>query len=179
MTESQPSQVRRLSLERTPEKNDIWAAAEAHAEEMDVENVKRAHPDGDSSIWYCPTVTIGSAYRAERLFDQYSIETVYDLGAGDCRFSLWLDRRGYDVVAYEINEELVNGVAKRFCLGDIDLRNEDYYEDFDSLTGSKVAVVCFGGTNELPSVPDHGLAIEGYSEIGITAWYDGQEVAKW
>jgi len=42
-----------------------------------------------------------------------------------------------------------------------------------------VAVVAFGGTNELPRPPEQGLGIEGYAETGITAWYAGDVVGHW
>lgn len=166
-----------IELDYRPEKDHIWAAAETHAEHLDLTNHRPEHPDRE--LWYVPTVTIWSAARALGVFEEYGITTVYDLGSGDCRFSLWLDRQGYDVVAYELNEELANAVRNRFYLGDMEIRVRDYYEDYDSMLGEDVAVVAFGGTNELPYVPDTGVGIEGYSEIGRTVYHDGDAVGFW
>lgn len=168
----------RVELDEKPEKNDIWMEATANATEIVVSGDPTELEDKDRVCWYCPTVTIWDAHRLVKLAERHGIQRVADLGSGDCRLSLWLDDQGYDVVAYELNEDLVDGVRSRFG-HDLELRRRDYYEDFDELVGPETAVVCFGGTNELPYVPDEGLAIEGYGEIGITAWYGGQEVAKW
>lgn len=177
-SDQRPTHLKLESLP-DPEDDDVWQAARENAEEIVVTSVREELPDRDRTLWYCPTVSLFDAYRAKKLFERYGIERVYDLGAGDCRFSLWLAERGYDVVAYELNEELVAGVRDRFDLDDMELRKRDYYDDFGELAGSDTAVVCFGGTNELPHVPDVGLAIEGYCEIGITAWYDGEVIATW
>lgn len=164
-------------LDTTPEKDHIWAAAEVHAENLDIPDHRPPHPERE--LWYVPTLTIWDAHRAEELFSEYGIERVYDLGAGDCRFSLWLSRRGYDVVAYELNHDLAESVRERFWLKNMELRQRDYYEDYDDLVDAGTAVVAFGGTNELPSVPDEGIGIQGYGETGITAWYEGRRIAAW
>jgi hypothetical protein len=165
-----------VKLDGTPQKDHIWAAAEVHAEELAVD-VRPPHPQRE--LWYVPTATVWDAHRAEKLFREYGIQRVCDLGAGDCRFGLWLDRRGYDVVAYELNEAIAAAVADRFHLGNMELRVRDYYADYDELSASDTAVVAFGGTNELPTIPSAGLAIQGYAETGVTVWYSGEEVARW
>lgn len=167
----------RIALEECPEKDHIWAAAEVHAENLDLSEARPSHPERE--LWYCPTASIWDAHRAEKLFQEHGINRVYDLGAGDCRFSLWLERRGYDVVAYELNSELVAAVRDRFHLGSLELRDRDYYADYDALLAPEAAVVAFGGTNELPRPPEQGLGIEGYAETGITAWYAGDVVGCW
>jgi hypothetical protein len=166
-----------LELDETPEKDHIWAAAEVNAEEMQIETARPDHPE--RTLWYCPTASIWDAHRAKALFERYDLEQVYDLGAGDCRLALWLDRQGNDVVDYELNSDIVASVCDRFSLGGLELREQDYYPGYDALTGPHIAVVAFGGTNELPRVPDEGLAIEGYSETGVRACYGGKEVARW
>lgn len=166
-----------VELADTPRKDHIWAAAEVHAENLDLVDHRPPHPERE--LWYVPTAGIWDAHRARALFERYGIKRVYDLGAGDCRFALWCDRQGYDVVAYELNDELVTAIDERFWLGDMELRMQDYYEDYDGLNAPDAAVVAFGGTNELPYVPDEGLAIQGYSETGVTAWYNGEVVAGW
>jgi len=164
----------RVALEERPEKDHIrGAAAEVHAENLDLSEARPAHPERE--LWYCLPASIWDAHRAEKLFREYDIDRVYDLGAGDCRFSLWLERRGYDAVAYELTSELVAAVRDRFHFGDLELRERDYY----ALVASDAAVVAFGGTNELPHPPEQGLGIEGYAETGITAWHAGDVVGRW
>lgn len=170
--------VGKVELDHRPEKDHIWAAVEVFADELDLEDNRPDHPG--RCLWYVPTVTIRDAHRARQLFERYDIETVYDLGAGDCRFALWLDRQGYDVVAYELNAELFEAVRDRFWLGDLDLRCRDYLEDVDAdRLGPETALVAFGGTNGLTDTPPAGLAIHGYGETGTKVWYDGEPVAAW
>jgi hypothetical protein len=82
-------------------------------------------------------------------------------------------------VAYEIRETLVEAVRESFDRERLEVRCGDYYEDYESLTAPDAAVVAFGGTNELPHIPDRGLAVEGYGEIGIKAYASGELVAVW
>lgn len=168
--------------EYTAEKPHIWAAVEVWSESF-IESVDPTDsepiPDANRGSWFCPCVTIYDAERALSLCDEYGIERVVDLGAGDFRFSLYADRQGFDVVAYETLGDLVDSVTDRFDMGGIDVRQHDYYADFEELVGRDTAVCCFGGTNELPRVPSDGLAVEGYFETGITAWNAGDVVAEW
>lgn len=166
-----------LPLQAEPEKDHIWAAVEVFAEELDRVDERPSHPRRD--LWYAPTVTIRDAYRIDALCRVYGIDRVADLGAGDCRLALWFDRRGYDVAAYELNADLVDAVTERFHLGDINLRMRDYYGDYADLVGPGTAVVAFGGTNELPYIPESGLAVQGYWESGVTAYHDGEVIARW
>lgn len=166
-----------ITLEAEPEKDHIWAAVEVFTENLDLDETRPDHPERE--LWYAPTIGIRDAYRAEALFEEYGVRHVHDLGAGDCRLALWLDRRDFDVVAYELNPELVEAVQQRFSLGSVDLRRRDYYEDYDDLVASDAAVVAFGGTNVLPYIPETGLAIQGYWEKGVTAYYDGECIAQW
>lgn len=169
--------VELVELDEPPKKNHIWAAVEVFAEGLELETNRPAHPRRE--LWYVPTVTIYDAHRADKLFQKYGIETVCDLGAGDCRFSLWCDRQGYDVIAYELNHELVEAVRNRFHLGDMELRERDFESDYQQLTGPNVAVVAFGGTNHLPNPPQEGLGIQGYGETGYKVWYNGERSAVW
>lgn len=155
----------------------LWAAVDVFSEHLEDVPRRPFHPE--RHLEYVPTVIPKDAARLRALLDHYGIDAVADLGAGDLRVSLWLDRRGYDVVAYELNEYLVEAVEGRFDLGAVELRSRDYHEDFDQLVEAGRAVVCFGGTNELPYVPEEGLAVQGYWESGVTAWYDGEVVARW
>lgn len=166
-----------VDLDHTPKKNHIWAAAEVHADQLDIPEHRPSHPD--RTLWYVPTISIWDAHRIDQLLTDYDIESVYDLGAGDFRLSLWLDRRGYDVTAYELNHHLVESIRDRFHLGNLEIRQRDYYEDYHHLTGPDAAVIAFGGTNELPEIPDRGLAIQGYGETGVRAYYDGEVVGLW
>lgn len=169
--------IKSSDLEERPEKNHIWAAAEVHAENMDIHTARPDHPKRE--LWYVPTCSIWDAHKARKIFERYGIERVVDLGAGDCRFSLWCDREGYDVIAYELNYEIASSVNDRFDLGGIDLRVRDYHDDYDELISAGTAVVAFGGTNTLPHPPNEGIGIEGYSEIGVKCWHSGELVATW
>lgn len=165
-------------IEEPPTINHIWAAAMTHSERLELPE-HRFDIDAEREAWFVPTVSIWSAERARLLCEEYGIERVYDLGAGDCRFALWMEREGYEVIAYEINETLARSVRERFHLGNLEIRCRDYYDDYPNLIGPESAVIAFGGTNELPHVPEEGLAIEGYSEIGRTAHYNGEVIAVW
>lgn len=169
--------VYRPELPGRPEPTPVWDAADELAEDVVLSSARPSHTKRE--LWYCPTVTIWDAHRADLLFEEHGIERVCDLGSGDCRFSLWCARQGYDVVAYELNPDLVEAVRERFPLDDMELRERDYYEDYDDLVAPDAAVVAFGGTNELPHPPETGLGIEGYGEIGIRAYHDGEVVAAW
>ena len=165
-------------FETSPEPTERWNAAEQLGEETDVPPPTQIG-DTDRKAWYCPTTSIWDAHRARHILDAYGVERVYDLGGGDCRVGLWLAEEGYDVVAYELLTPLAEAVRERF--GDtprFEIRNRDYFEDYDECV-SEGAVIAFGGTNELPYIPERGLAIEGYCEIGIRAHYDGEVVAAW
>lgn len=164
-------------MDNPTEKNEVWHTVEEFAENLDVSTVRPGHPKRD--LWYVPTVLIATAHRTALLLSEFDIEEVYDLGAGDCRLSLWLAEKGYDVVAYEANGELVDAVRDRFDMANLEIRCRDYYRDFEELTGTNAAVISYGGTNELPGIPESGLGIEGYSEIGRRVWYDGKIVAAW
>jgi len=126
---------------------------------------------------YVPTIILSDAKKAKRLFDEFNVTTVCDLGAGDFRFSRWCANHGFNVIAYELNNELINKINPSHR--NLEIRKKDYYDDYDSLTGPETAVVAFGGTNELPHRPEAGLGIEGYFEKGISAYYNGSKVASW
>lgn len=161
-----------------PEPEPVWEAAAQTAESVDVPEPDYIG-DSDRKAWYCPTVSIWDAHRALSLLKKYEVDTVYDLGAGDCRFSLWLADHGFDVIAYEIIDQLAEAVQRNFDTTGLDIRSRDYFEDYDDLTNATSAVIAFGGTNELPYIPDEGLALEGYCEIGIRAHYQGEMIAAW
>lgn len=161
-----------------PEPESVWENVAQTAESIDVPGPDRIG-DSDRKAWYCPTASIRDAYRALSLLEKYEIDTVYDLGAGDFRFSLWLAGRGFDVVAYEIINQLAEVVQQNFDTSGLEIRSHDYFEDYDDLISANSAVIAFGGTNKLPHIPDRGLAIEGYCEIGIRAHYEGEIVAAW
>lgn len=160
-----------------PNINHIWAAVQVFAGNDLKYNDKPSHPERE--LWYAPSITIKDAFRAEAIFREYNVDTVYDLGAGDCRFALWLERRDYDVIAYELNESVAEGVKERFHLDDMTLKQRDYYKDFEEMISEDSAVVTFGSTNKLPYVPNFGIAIEGYWEIGVTAYHNGDKIAQW
>lgn len=137
-------------------------------------------PPENRGSWYCPTVNERQAKALARLLDEHHITRVYDLGAGDLRLSIWLASRGYDVMAYETIREITNVVSWEFDLSDIELRNRDYYKDWFHISADRAAFVAFGAKNDLPDVPQRGLAISGYSEIGWNAWLDGRDISdRW
>lgn len=136
-------------------------------------------PSANRGSWFCPCVTVYDADRVLGLCEEHGIDRIVDLGAGDFRFALHADRAGYDVVAFETIETLVDEITDRFYMGDIDIRQRDYYPEFDDLVAEDTAMCCFGGTNRLPQVPGKGLAVQGYFEEGITAWWNGDVVDEW
>lgn len=78
----------------------------------------------------------------------------------------------------EVLDDLLDHVLRRFDLGDVDLRRRDYYRDFLDLVDryDGAAFVAFGGTNKLPLIPDSGIAVQGYSESGVSVWIEGDKL---
>lgn len=158
----------------------IWAAVEVFYEWFLEDDYPGSElPKANRGSWFCPCVKPYDAERTFELCDEYGIKRLVDLGAGDFRFALYADREGYDVVAFETYGNLVEAVCDRFDMGGIDVRQRDYYPEFDDLVADDTAMCCFGGTNRLPQVPSEGLAVQGYFEEGITAWFAGEEIAEW
>lgn len=160
----------------------LWFDVDTHAKRFIEREDDRDVADRDRAIhgsWYCPCVQLDQAVTVHWLCQKHDIETVIDLGAGDLRFALFMDRLGYDVIAYEVLDDLLDHVLARFDLGDVDLRRRDYYRDLLDLTDryDDALFAAFGGTNKIPVIPDSGIAVQGYSETGITIWVDGNELA--
>lgn len=148
--------------------------------EQVTERVDRDLYDLQGLYWYCPTVSETHARAVAAIADDLGTQRVIDLGAGDLRLSIWLARRGYEVIAYEVFEELTETVADLFDLTGIEVRNRDYYEDWSAFAGDQAVQVAFGAANKLPMVPTRGVGIEGYSEIGYRAWFEGErDDARW
>jgi len=166
-----------FEFEDKPRKTPSWERAATVTKGLDVSGPSKIRDTGRTA-WYCPTATVWDAHRLKQLLEAYDVTTVYDLGAGDCRVSIWLARQGYRVIAYELKHTLAAAARTEFTEPDLEIRERDYYADFDEFDDD-AAVVAFGGTNELPHIPDSGLAVEGYGEIGIRAHYDGELVAVW
>lgn len=153
---------------------------EADLHEHVTQRVDRELYDLNGLYWYCPTVSETHARAVASIADDLGTERVYDLGAGDLRLSIWLARRGYDVVAYEVFEELTDAVAELFDLSGVEVRTRDYYEDWMAFSGDRAVQVAFGAANKLPMVPPRGVGIDGYSEIGYRAWFEGErDDARW
>lgn len=172
-----------LDGQRQPENlPNLWFEVDTHAKRFIEHEDDRDVADRDRAIhgsWYCPCVQLDEAMTVHWLCQKHDIETVIDLGAGDLRFALFMGRLGYDVIAYEVLDDLLDHVLSRFDLGDIDLRRRDYYQDFLDLVDryDDAAFVAFGGTNKLPLIPDTGIAVQGYSETGVSVWIDGDKLA--
>jgi len=50
---------------------------------------------------------------------------------------------------------------------------------FDDLVDPNVGILVLGGHNKPPAIPDQGVLIEGYSELGVRAYSDGEPIYVW
>lgn len=131
-------------------------------------------PKCNRGSWFCPCVTLEEAIRLHKLCQENGITKIYDLGAGDFRLSVFFDRLGYDVVAFETLEELIFNFIAEYPDSSIDVRMEDYHEAFPDIVDEDSCYACFGGTNKLPTIPDEGLAVQGYEKTGVNVLLDGK-----
>jgi SAM-dependent methyltransferase len=133
-------------------------------------------PPENRGSWYCPCVTKADADALDELLTERGVNTVYDLGAGDFRFAAYMAALGYDVVAYETLETLIDAGGRVFDLSEVDIRQADYYAAFDTISPDANAAFCaWGKTNKLPAVPSEGVAVEGPSWRDATVTVDGVE----
>jgi len=131
-------------------------------------------PKVNRGSWFCPCVTLEEAIKLHELCRENDVTKIYDLGAGDFRLSVLFDRLGYDVVAFETLEELIIGFIAEYPDSDIDLRAEDYHEAFPEIVDENSCYACFGRTNKLPTIPEKGLAVQGYEKSGVNVLLDGK-----
>lgn len=137
-------------------------------------------PACNRGSWFCPVVSIIDALITQYIAIKYGANTIYDMGAGDMRLSYWLFSQGFKVVAYESLKEITESSANLFGRPPFEVRNKDYYEDFAELAKEQDTLfVFFGGGNKPPFIPEHGMVIEGYLEIGTTFWRNGEKLLYW
>lgn len=103
------------------------------------------------------------------------IHTVYDLGAGDFRLSKSLSDRGYHVVGYEINKDLVEDARSQLPLEDIKIRCRNYHEDWSAIGDEyNACYVVVGVSNLNPPMPSEGVLITSEDGSDLNVYVDGQ-----
>lgn len=117
-------------------------------------------PDCNRGSWFCPVAGPKDAQILDEILSSKDIGTIYDLGAGDCRFAVDMDRRGYDVVAYETIEHIATFGLSHFPNHTVDLVNADYYTQWPSIRDDPAAFVALGKLNAVPGEPKNGLVFD-------------------
>lgn len=158
---------------------DVWWRVEQMVKNRHIERMPTVETETDNQINYVPTVRFVDAYRAAEIFNEQGVETVYSLGAGDCRAELYLADQGFDVTAYELNPVLVDIIDSEFEVANFELREQDYHAEFEQLVDPDVGYLIIGGNNKPPRIPEQGTLIEGYSEMGVRAYQDGTPNYVW
>jgi len=118
-------------------------------------------PECNRGSWFCPVATKADAQKLDYILRKTDIETIYDLGAGDLKFSVAMDNRGYDVIAYESIEHLVEYAQRVLPANDVEVRTRDYYADWSGISNDKAAFVALGMVNCVPGEVPNGLAFDG------------------
>lgn len=131
-------------------------------------------PTVNRGSWFCPCVTFEEAVQLHELCREEGIIKLYDLGAGDFRLSILFDRLGYEVVAFETLQELIFQFIAEYPDSSVDVRMEDYHRAFPDVVGSDCCYACFGRTNSLPTIPEKGVAVQGYEKTGVNVLVDGR-----
>lgn len=123
-------------------------------------------PACNRGSWYCPVATPSDAQTLDYLCRRHSISKIYDLGAGTLELAIDMDTRGYDVVAYEPIKPLTDFALQRHGGADIEVRNCDYYGDWDRINKERAAFVALGEVNCVPGDAPNGVTVDGMS-VGV------------
>jgi len=175
---SQLKQIRDLNKED----KEVWKEIEEKTREMmndpefgfDEDGNPKPLPKCNRGSWFCPCVTLEEAIKLHEICKENNITKIYDLGAGDFRLSILFNRLGYEVVAFETLEDLIFQFIAEYPDSDIDVRMEDYHEAFPKIVDKNSCYACFGGTNKLPTIPQEGVAVQGYDKTGVNVLIDGK-----
>jgi hypothetical protein len=158
---------------------DVWNQVAELMATADIDPRPDIEPEQGNAPVYVQTARPSDAYRAEQVFTEHDIDTIHSLGPGDCRVELYLAENGFDVTGYELNNDLVELIDTTFEIDSFELQQTDYHRVFDDLIGPNVGVLALGGNNKPPAIPDQGVLIEGYSELGVRAYSDGEPIYAW
>lgn len=120
-------------------------------------------PECNCGSWYCPVATQDDAQTLDYLCRKEGITKVYDLGAGTLELSVEMDMRGYDVIAYESIERLIDYALERLPANDVEVRNRDYYADWSEIRDEQAAFVALGKVNSVPGDAPNGIVVDGMS----------------
>ena len=121
-------------------------------------------PDANRGSWFCPVAGPDDAERLDEILSEKNVTRIYDLGAGDCRFAVDMDRRGYEVIAYETLIDIATFGLSRLPENDVTLVNADYYSQWPAIQDDRAAFVALGKLNQLPNQPTTGM---GFDSMGI------------
>lgn len=117
-------------------------------------------PECNRGSWFCPVADERDAHCLDEILQQEDITRIYDFGAGDCRFAVAMDHRGYEVIAYEALRNIAEYGLARLPENDVELIQADYYSQWPAIKDDRAAFVALGQLNELPSEPPKGLAFD-------------------
>lgn len=116
--------------------------------------------------WYCPCATERHEKHVRFHAGECGAPKVYDLGAGDLRLSVALSD-DYDVVAYELNDHIVDTALDYWGDIDVEVRRRDYYDDWGEIKTENAVFAAIGKTNKLPGRPENGRGLEGKDDIRV------------
>ena len=139
--------------------SDIWNA-------IDLENLiaalsRKELPECNRGSWYCPIATRQDAQTLDYLCRQNGIHTVYDLGAGTLELAVEMDKRGYNVIAYESMQQLVYHAKDKLPDNNVEVRKKDYYADWNKIKHREAVFVAIGKTNNVPGHAPNGIVVDG------------------
>lgn len=120
-------------------------------------------PKCNRGSWFCPVATKPDAVGLDYLCRKHGIDKIYDLGAGTLQLSVEMDRRGYDVVAYESIRPIAEYALGKLPDNDVELRITDYYSDWDVIKNDCAVFVALGMQNNIPGTPPNGVVVDGMS----------------
>ena len=140
---------------------DIWREITYMDVLNNVPNVKL--PECNRGSWYCPVATKDDARTVDYLCRRKGIDRVYDLGAGTLEFAVEMDRRGYDVVAYESIGPLADFALERLPANNVEVRTRDYYAEWPDIKDDAAAFVALGKVNSVPGNAPNGMVVDGMS----------------
>lgn len=117
-------------------------------------------PECNRGSWFCPVADSDDAEYLDDILSSKGFDRVYDFGAGDCRFAVDMDRRGYEVVAYETIQHIAEFGLSHFPDHDVTLVNADYYSQWPAIGDDEAAFVALGKLNQLPGEPTNGIGFD-------------------
>ena len=139
--------------------NAIWGAV---SYESVIHNVEGGSlPECNRGSWYCPVATQSDAEQLTTICERKGLSKVYDLGAGTLELAVAMDKRGYDVVAYESLTELTDYALSHLPENDVEVRNRDYYADWEDIQSKQAAFVALGKLNKVPGAAPNGITVDG------------------